>query len=166
MVPVMPVTKDTSVGIRCELIGLSSHPSTTHDDRSNRNDRVSRFNSPMYMKRSAFDCSIIHDTSDHTNRRCNTRTYLKELGIAFPEAEWEGVTRYRRLRNSIMHKDGVLPDNDPVAVYGKKKGIVSEDELTPSVELTREFCEEALTSYERFFLKLHRAYQQWFQSNV
>ena len=88
------------------------------------------------------------------------------MGIAFPEAEWEEVTRYRRLRNSIMHNDGVLPDNDPIAVYGKKKGIVSEDELTPSVELTREFCEEALTSYERFFLKLHRAYQQWFQSNV
>ena len=59
-----------------------------------------------------------------------------------------------------MHEGGSLPDSGDIADYAEKKQTVpssGEREL----ELTRDFCEEALRNLERFFVQVNQACERW-----
>lgn len=53
------------------------------------------------------------------------KTYLLRLGVAFPAdtAEWQEITRYREIRNKIVHEGGVLPPAGDITDFAKTKRI-------------------------------------------
>ena len=90
------------------------------------------------------------------------KKYLETLGVNFPAQgyDWKEITTYREIRNRIMHEGGSLPESGDIVDYAEKKQIVpspGEREL----ELTRDFCEEALRNLERFFKQVNQACEQW-----
>ncbi len=95
------------------------------------------------------------------------KTYLQKLGVPFPAetAEWQEITKYREIRNTIMHEGGDLPLEGHVTDFAKAKQIVSTQGGRPNLELTRPFCEDALGNLRRFLLELHQAYLGWLKAN-
>lgn len=95
------------------------------------------------------------------------KTYLKKLGIEFPadSQEWQEITKYREIRNKIMHEGADLPDEGPLTDFARAKQIFSTWGGGPSLELTRPFCDDAARGMKRFLLEVHRAYQRWLETN-
>ena len=95
------------------------------------------------------------------------KTYLQKLGVLFPvdTAEWREITKYREIRNKIIHEGGDLPLEGHVTDFAKAKQIVSTWGGSPNLELTRPFCDEALGNLRRFLLEVHRAYEVWLKAN-
>lgn len=104
----------------------------------------------------------VHDlrSSSPTDR---AKTYLGRLGIDFPAdtPEWGQITKFRELRNRIMHEGGSLRDSEHVLEYAKAKKIVSGSSDDPYLALTRQFCEESLTLLKDFLMRVLREYQVW-----
>ena len=104
-----------------------------------------------------------------------TKAYFNGMSIPFPNnsQEWGEICRYREIRNCLVHEGGsflVAPQlknfnkYTGLASYAKDKGIVSADRIDSKVELlrikiTRTFCEAAFKDFEKFLLKLYRAYR-------
>ena len=95
------------------------------------------------------------------------KTYLQKLGVPFPAdtAEWQEIIKYREVGNKIMHEGGDLPLEGPVSDFAKAKQIVSTWGGCPNLELTRQFCDDALRTLRRFLLEFHRAYEGWLKAN-
>ena len=103
-------------------------------------------------------------SSSYTDR---AKMYLKKLGVAFPAdtTEWQEITRYREIRNKIMHEGGVLPPEGDITDFAKAKQIVSNWSGNPNLKLTRPFCDDAVSILRRFLLEVHRAYELWLKAN-
>ena len=69
------------------------------------------------------------------------RTYLTKLGVEFPSDshEWQNITRYREIRNKIMHNGGHLGVEGDLAKFAGEQQILHSG----SLELTRAFCDKA-----------------------
>ena len=95
------------------------------------------------------------------------KTYLAKLGIQFPAdtPEWSEITKYREIRNKIVHQGGNLPPEGNVTHFAKAKQVVSSDAEGTRLELTRQFCDESLGNLRRFILKVHTAYERWHKDN-
>ena len=97
------------------------------------------------------------------------KTYLTKLGIEFPSdsQEWQNITRYREIRNKIMHNGGgfdVEEDEGDLARFARQKRIftASRSELTGgSLELTRAFCDEAGEQMNQLLRAVYRTYRRW-----
>ena len=96
------------------------------------------------------------------------KTYLQKLGVAFPAdtADWQEVTRYREIRNKIMHEGGELPTTGDVTDFANARQIVSTSGVDLNLELTRQFCEDALRLLKRFLLEVHRTYELWLKTSA
>ena len=95
------------------------------------------------------------------------KMYLQKLGVAFlaDTKEWQEITKYREIRNKIMHEGRVLPPEGHVTDFAKAKQIVSTWGGEPNLELTRQFCDDAQNILRRFLLEAHRAYELWLKAN-
>ena len=96
------------------------------------------------------------------------KTYMvKVLRISFPSTspEWQRIRCYRILRNCIVHNEGRLDErfdqNDAKSLkdYIDDTSTLSLSDVT--VVLSKDFCEEALQTVERFFRLL---YKPWLAS--
>ena len=98
--------------------------------------------------------------------------YLNRLGIEIPTqgTEWNDAQRFYRLRNAIVHGGGfILAEGDRGLVdFARQKGIAFEpfgnrmtnDKATDSeirLEITKEFCEEALDTLKRLLFQVAHA---------
>ena len=97
---------------------------------------------------------------------------LEETGINFPgeSAEWTEILNYKAIRNKIMHAGGTIPPKGKTAAYAIKKKIVYPPgkNNTPNVvpqplrlELTKQFCDEAILNFENLLLNVHMAFEGW-----
>ena len=95
------------------------------------------------------------------------KTYLTKLGIHFPAntPEWVEINNYRKIRNRIVHQGGILPPTDEVTQFAKAKQVVSSEWGGIRLLLTRQFCDEAVSSFEHFLLAVHTAYERWHGAN-
>ena len=95
------------------------------------------------------------------------KKYLRKLGVEFPAetSEWQEITKYREIRNKIAHEGGVLPLQGHIADFAKSKQIVTAWGGNLNLELTRPFCDDALSRFRRFLLEVHRAYVLWLKAN-
>ncbi len=92
------------------------------------------------------------------------KTYLKKLGVDFPadSVNWQQATRYRMLRNKVVHAAGSLSEDAEATKYAKDNGIL--DENFGILHLTRTFCEEALENMKQVVLQIYDAYEQWYHN--
>ena len=95
------------------------------------------------------------------------KTYLKKLGIEFPADSqgWQQITKYREIRNKILHEGANLPDEGHLSDFARAKQIVSTWGGSLNLELTRRFCDDAARDMKRFLLGVHRAYQRWLKTS-
>lgn len=95
------------------------------------------------------------------------KKYLRKLGVEFPAetSEWQEITDYRKIRNTIAHEGGVLPPEGDIAAFAKSKQIVTDWGGNLNLELTRPFCDDALCRFRQFLLEVHRAYVLWLKAN-
>ena len=95
------------------------------------------------------------------------KKYLLKLGVAFPAetSEWQEITKYREIRNKIMHEGGFLPVQAQIASFTKEKEIVTPFGGSLKLELTRPFCNDALSNMRRLLLDAHRAYVVWIKAD-
>ena len=95
------------------------------------------------------------------------KKYLRKLGVEFPAetSEWQEITNYRKIRNTIAHEGGVLPPEGDIAAFAKSKQIVTAWGGNLNLKLTRPFCDDALCSFRQFLLEVHRAYVLWLKAN-
>ena len=97
------------------------------------------------------------------------KIYLTKLGIEFPSdsQEWSNITKYRQIRNKIMHHGarlGVEQDEGDLARFARRKQIStakSPEATGGSLKLTRAFCDEAGSEMNQFLRAVHRAYRRW-----
>ena len=103
-------------------------------------------------------------SASYTDR---AKRYLEKLDVAFPAdtPEWQRITRYRVIRNKIMHEDGAIPPEGDITDFAKAQKIVSTSGGNPRLDLTRPFCDEAVEVMRRFLLDVHRAYELWLKAN-
>lgn len=96
------------------------------------------------------------------------KMYLQRLGVAFPAdtEEWHEATRYREIRNKLMHEGGELPSKGDITDFAHAKQIASTWSGNPILELTRQFCVDAVTLLERLLLEIHRAYERWLKTSA
>ena len=94
------------------------------------------------------------------------KKYLKSLGVDFPanSPEWSEITRYREIRNGIMHKGGTLRSTDSIAEYASKKDLLATGGEFPELALTKTFYEEAVNNMGSFLCKVVDAYEAWRKS--
>lgn len=97
----------------------------------------------------------------------NAKKYLKKLGIEFPadSEEWQKITKYRQIRNKIMHEGARLRaniDENNLIKFAKGNQIHSGG----SLELTRVFCDEALVTMKQFLLDVRVDYNRWLKTDV
>ena len=100
----------------------------------------------------------------------NTKRYLRKLGMTLPvgSPEWQQAVRCRTIRNKIMHDGGIIGENDDILGYAEDKEILVTEKLGEGLEqhelrLTREFCEEALTTFDRVLHLSNLEYGTWHQ---
>ena len=95
------------------------------------------------------------------------KLYLRKLGVEFPAGtpDWNEITKYRGIRNKIMHEGGGLPPQGHITDFAKSKQIVTGWSENLIIELTRPFCDDALGTFRRFSLEVHRAYVLWLKAN-
>lgn len=103
----------------------------------------------------------------------NVKNYLKKLGIEFPagSSEWKQATKYRTVRNKIMHEGGELGENDGIIPFARDNGILTETLLINgnkeyNLQLTRSFCEQSLNNMQKVLIQINAAYQQWLQERT
>ena len=93
------------------------------------------------------------------------KDYLKKLGVSFPAGdapEWPRIKGYQEIRNKIMHQGAIVSSEWGNYEYADSKGIINDNmEWTPRLELTREFCDEAVGDFERFLGKVISAIAKW-----
>ena len=84
------------------------------------------------------------------------RSYATKLGVPFPKdtPEWREIRKYQDIRNKITHTGGYVTSNWNRFGFVRTKKLVdtSEQQQLYHVELTKEFCDEALDNFERFML--------------
>ncbi len=110
----------------------------------------------------------ITDLGEFSLRRA--KLYLNKLGVEVPTqgVEWNDSKRFYRLRNAIVHKGGFIPASGDLVDFARQKGITYEPfgsgptkkQSTDSeirLELTREFCEEALDTLKRLLFQVTHA---------
>ena len=66
--------------------------------------------------------------------------------------EWRAVNHYKKIRNIIMHKGGVIPKCEEDAAFAKCKCIEADYFPSGTYALTRGFCDEALDTFQRYLL--------------
>ena len=103
----------------------------------------------------------------------NVKRYLKKVGVVFPAdtLEWKQATKYRTIRNKVMHEGGMLAENDGIIGFANENGILVETSLIDGdielrLQLTRSFCEKALNDYRKVLVQVNSAYQQWLQERT
>ena len=68
-------------------------------------------------------------------------------------SEWKEIKQYKTIRNNIMHEGGTIANCKEAADYADAKGIRGDSFGNDRYALNRQFCEEALNTFERFLLK-------------
>ena len=103
----------------------------------------------------------------------NAKKYLKKLEVAFPadSDEWSKTTKYREVRNKIMHQGGILAETEGIIGFAKKNDVLVAHELRNGkklfeLRLTRKFCSSALRDMEQLLKKVNTAYLQWHQAKM
>ena len=93
----------------------------------------------------------------------SAKTYLAKLGVAFPANgdRWQEIGRFQKIRNSIVHQGGTLPDDRDIVDYGMRENIVTGNPPAVEVALTKEFCAKALQDILQFLLQLNQACREW-----
>ena len=97
---------------------------------------------------------------------------IGETGINFPteSREWKEILNYKTIRNKIMHSGGMIPSKGKTTSYAKENKIVYPpgENNTPGaipqplrLELTKEFCDEAIRNFEEMLLNVHMAFEEW-----
>ena len=98
-------------------------------------------------------------TQDYAGK---VKVYLEKLDVAFPKdtTEWQNIHIYREIRNKIVHEGGYVKGNWNYYDLAKNRGILSgykEDLYSEQLKLTRPMCEEAIRTFERFLIMVHKA---------
>ena len=90
------------------------------------------------------------------------KIYFKRLGIQSSptESDWSNLHHFRRIRNKVVHDGGRVREGWDSFTFSKKKGVISGNQEPYEIALTREFCEEASKTFERFLLKTARNVRQ------
>ena len=92
--------------------------------------------------------------------------------------EWGEIQTYRKIRNQIVHREGIIHDDDCncdsveniihhagnarkkckyLIKYANGKGLLASTDKNPHLELKRPFCEEAIGTFKQFMVKVWRA---------
>ena len=100
------------------------------------------------------------------------KDYLKKLGVAIPAGsfEWNQATKYRTIRNKIMHEGSRLGEDDDIVSFASKNGILDETSSLDGkkqyeLRLTKDLCKKALNGFQKILIDVNSAYQQWKESN-
>ena len=95
------------------------------------------------------------------------KRYLTKLGIEFPANSqmWKEITKYRELRNRIMHEGGRLRDSEELTEYARSHDLLATIGRRPDLALTRTFYEEAVGNMITFLLSVFDAYEAWLRSS-
>ena len=64
----------------------------------------------------------------------------------------EIIKHYKRIRNRIMHRGGIIPPHAKDVEYAKGKSIVADYFPSGSYALTRQFCDDALDNFQECLL--------------
>jgi hypothetical protein len=91
-----------------------------------------------------------------------SRVYLKEVAnVEFPDStsEWNEIKNYNLVRNSIVHRQGILTDSEDSRkiekyISSKKNLEVYNDGHLEKIEIKQGFCEEAANIILSFFQEL------------
>ena len=83
------------------------------------------------------------------------KLYTTKLDIPFPKdtPEWASIKEYQDIRNKITHNGGYVVLNWRRLDSAKIKGIVASNWDEHRLELTKEFCNEALDNFQKFMLE-------------
>ena len=87
------------------------------------------------------------------------KLYCKLAGVDFPFDGniWQEINDYSKVRNCIVHKNGLLRDAKPDLIqYLTDKSIISEYPIA-EITLTKEFCEKVINTTHIFFKELYDA---------
>ena len=76
-------------------------------------------------------------------------------------AEWAQIQHLRRLRNCIVHHGGKLDENTEqvrqLRDYVRSETMLSIQDETNEIILTKEFCEKVLLTVKRFLYTIDKA---------
>jgi hypothetical protein len=91
------------------------------------------------------------------------KKYCKLAGFDITKnLAWQEIDYYRRVRNCIVHRNGLLKVNKDLIEYVKKKCLIKErviiidDTAEPEVGLTKLFCEEVIDTMQKFIDALYK----------
>ena len=106
----------------------------------------------------------------HGDMLGRARTYLEKLGgISFPadSTTWEQIRRYQQLRNCLVHQNGRLQEDDKkLRAFARTKGLLSGILMSGDILfLTKEFCEEVLSTVRAFLNELHESLSNAFSAS-
>lgn len=84
------------------------------------------------------------------------------LHISFTSNAWNEIKRYARIRNCILHANGLtkefqVKDKDNLIPYLRKHGIISEDTIDEEIALTKTYCEKIIKTFQYFLNDIYEA---------
>ncbi len=106
----------------------------------------------QHRLQSPFSVDDLRGSNAITDR---AKLYTAKLGIPFPKdtPEWASIKEYQAIRNSITHSGGYVAPDWKYLNSAKAKGIVVSNWDEHRLELTKEFCNEAVDNFHKFILE-------------
>jgi hypothetical protein len=102
----------------------------------------------------------LNDLSGYLLKRLKLYFKLAAVEYSFNSKTWKAINKYSKLRNCIVHSNGLLKKDDKdyktLINYVKEKDIIKEryiisDEVAEQeIGLTRKFCEEVVETMQKF----------------
>ena len=86
------------------------------------------------------------------DKYCVSKSDFKNSAL-MTSSEWQEIKHYKTIRNKIIHEGGVIRNRKDAVDYAEKKGIAGDSLRNGRYALKRQFCDEALNTFERFLLK-------------
>jgi hypothetical protein len=108
---------------------------------------------------------ILRDWNDSKPDKLEeAKLYWKDAGldISYNSTIWENIKRYSRIRNCIVHMNGLTKefkdkDRKSLIPYLEEKGIISEDTIDEEIALTAKFCKEVIKTMQYFLNDVYKA---------
>ena len=115
-----------------------------------------------------FELSLKHLCMREYDRRSDPRPEVKKsqsimeqakgwlntlnVGFSANNAEWDTLTKYRTIRNLIVHNGGVIESDEDqnIVRFAQQKGIILDISAPADIHLPKGFCEVALVDFENF----------------
>lgn len=88
------------------------------------------------------------------------KLYFKLAGLDFSNKIWPEITNYAKVRNCIVHSNGLLKESDrdykELIKYIRKEGLIKErviisgEAAEQEIGLTEKFCKEVVETMQKF----------------